>query len=81
MKDFEDYIKLKKQEYCKLHKRVVAIHGNCSKLDDREYERVKHGQKKAYAKSKRHVYTGYWRRRNEKFNLTELTKMQRAKIS
>lgn len=70
MKELCHYVKTKKLEQARRHRRDNAHHGLCSGLTDAEYNRLRFPGKKSFgAKARKFTHNRMWKTHSEKYDL------------
>ena len=80
MKELCEYSSLMRKQRAAEHRRKFAHEGRCSGLTDKEYTRIKHGQKSSFTKARKFTHHRMWRETHQKFDVEQLKLIKKCTI-
>jgi len=72
MKELCEYVANKRKIRKHKHQELLKIHGECSRLTDQEYKKVKHRQKSSYPQQYKYTHSKMWRTYVKKYSVDQL---------
>ena len=80
MKELCEYSLLMRKQRAAEHRRKFAHEGRCSGLTDKEYTRIKHGQKSSYPKARKFTHRAMWRETSKQYSVEQLKQIKKCTI-